>query len=137
MLDRGAKRRHIRYTTNPSRRIQFRFHIDRVRDLSYNLVTAASLQTETHVVVVAVADDGRSLDQEQSRRLLSLPVACAPVDSSRAPPALLSQALEQALHVVLDDVARRNMGWYDEEVAKLETWADEPLPVARCSTRRI
>ena len=37
VLDRGAKRQHIRNTTNPSRRIQSRFHIDRVRDLSYSL----------------------------------------------------------------------------------------------------
>ena len=38
VLDRSAKRRHICTTTNSSRRIHFRYHIERIRDLSCSLV---------------------------------------------------------------------------------------------------
>ncbi len=84
-----------------------------------------SLQREVHVVVAAVSADGRELDGEQARRLLSLDVALSAniVEAAAAPN--LAVAREAAVQRVLADVEQRNSGWYDEEVAKLEGWADD------------
>jgi adenine-specific DNA-methyltransferase len=88
-------------------------------------LTVQSLQTERHPVLAAVSTDGRVLDAEQAGRLLTLDllqhVPTSLVDVSPA----LSVAMHGAFQRILADVERRNAGWYDEEVTKLDAWADD------------
>jgi adenine-specific DNA-methyltransferase len=88
-------------------------------------LTVQSLQTEMHPVLAAVCADGRVLDAEQARRLLTLDVVKqTPIHSSAVAPSL-SAVQEGACQHVLAGVERRNAGWYDKEVVKLDTWADD------------
>ena len=85
---------------------------------------ASALQDEQHLVVVGAADDGSALDDELCRRLLRLPVIRS-VQASAAPPPTLEQVREAGIGRVLVDVERRNTRWYDDEVVKLDEWAND------------
>ena len=84
-----------------------------------------SLQREVHPVVAAVCTDGRVLDTDQSRRLLSLDVVAQTPATSEPELLDVATAREAAVQRVLADVERRNAGWYDDEVTKLDAWADD------------
>lgn len=87
-------------------------------------LTVQSLPTEAHSVLAAVSTDGRILDPEQARRLLTLDVVQQAPASLAAVASTLTAAREEACQRVLADVERRNVGWYDDEVTKLDAWAD-------------
>lgn len=88
-------------------------------------LTVQSLQTEAHSVLAAVSTDGRILDPEQARRLLTLDVVQQAPASLAAVASTLTAVREEACQRVLADVERRNVGWYDDEVTKLDASADD------------
>ncbi len=83
-----------------------------------------SLQKEQHLVLAAMADNGTALDPEQCRRLLRLGVK-GQRETTEKVPARATEVREAAIKALLEDVERRNAGWYDEEVQKLDAWADD------------
>jgi superfamily II DNA or RNA helicase len=83
-----------------------------------------SLQSEAHVVAAAITSTGEVLDVEQARRLLAVPAESEGVEVRPVPDAL-AEARVAATQDVLRAVERRNGAWYDEEVAKLDRWADD------------
>jgi adenine-specific DNA-methyltransferase len=85
---------------------------------------ASALRDEQHLVLAGVANDGRALDAEQCRRLMRLPVLEGGL-ATEVSPAALDAAREAAVARVLSEVDRRNASWYDEEVVKLDEWAND------------
>lgn len=79
---------------------------------------------EDHLILTAVADDGTPLDQEQTRRLLDVPARiCA-----TGPVELTSKVLETAerrLGSVLEVISARQGTWFEEEMDKLDRWAED------------
>ena len=84
---------------------------------------------QDHILVVARADDGRSLPDSVARRLFDLPVKLAidePVNISSE----LAVAVGQAEEAILVDVQKRKSEWMIEEAKKLESWADDLVAAA-------
>ena len=85
-----------------------------------------SIEPEDHLVCAAVLEDGTTLDPQQCRRLLELPAtagaAVSPTDGVAAQLDAARAAIEQPL---LDELARRNSGWFDAEMDKLDRWAED------------
>lgn len=94
--------------------------------LRLDRVDVASIETEQHLVLVAVTDDGAVLDREWCERLLDLPATTGP--STSVPPERssdLEREAERAEQRVVADVEARNAAWFDDEVQKLDLWADD------------
>lgn len=87
-------------------------------------LVAAALREEQHLVLAAVTDAGVSLDDDQCRRLLRLAVTRSGI-ATEPNQATLSAARELAIALVVAEVDRRNAAWYDEEVVKLDEWAND------------
>jgi adenine-specific DNA-methyltransferase len=96
-------------------------------------ITVKGVDTEEHLLVAAVADAGLSgdsavevLDAEWCDRLLNLP---ASVQKSTAISAESSEQLESLLaqqHAAkLQEIDARNSQYFEEEVDKLDRWADD------------
>lgn len=84
----------------------------------------ASLQDEEHLLAGAVTDAGEELDADWCDRLLRLPVARSkPVDTE--PPAALAVVLNRQKARALAEAEARNGAWFDEEVEKLDRWAED------------
>ncbi len=86
-----------------------------------------SFETEDHVLLSAVTDDGQALDTGQCQRLFSLPARVDPGHISPPPTAFI--ALDNRLNelkqqIVLENM-ERNAAFFDDEMDKLEHWADD------------
>jgi adenine-specific DNA-methyltransferase len=93
--------------------------------LEASKLTVQSLETEEFVILCAADDHGNVLDPELCQKLLSLPAA---VDGT--PPDGLAAASMETIRAArlqenLQRVSERNGKHFDEEVAKLDNWAED------------
>jgi superfamily II DNA or RNA helicase len=87
------------------------------------LLTVKALDTEDYVITVAITQDGYELDADQSRRLFNLPArinASGRISGNR-----VNLAYARRKNHVLDDISVRNTVFFDEEMDKLNRWADD------------
>jgi hypothetical protein len=117
--------------------------------LTARFFTVSALEAEDHILFGAVTEDGKELDDEQCRRLFDLPGnlttestetqrrtkndfgLCASVNSSEAggkkeirddPCRVLIEKLQKEK---LSEISERNAVFFDEEMEKLEKWAED------------
>ncbi|MND26708.1 RNA polymerase-associated protein RapA [compost metagenome] len=79
---------------------------------------------EQHLVVSAVMADGQALPEDDPEKLLRLPARLEPGELTAAGAALQGD-LEQREKQLLGEINQRNMGYFEQEVAKLDAWADD------------
>jgi len=87
------------------------------------LLTVKALDTEDYVITVAVTKNGQELDADQSRRLFNLPARINP--SGRFSGDGIQNAYARRKNHVLNDIFMRNTVFFDEEMDKLNRWADD------------
>lgn len=83
---------------------------------------------EQHLLVAAVTDDGKVLNEDDPEKLLRLPATVA-TEGERD----YGEKVDQHLHADLterknrlaEQVNRRNLGFFEQEVQKLDAWADD------------
>lgn len=93
--------------------------------LELSRLTVASLETEEFLVLAGETDDGGSLDDELCRKLLSLRGLASRSFSGLVPTKRLLARTELRVQDLLGEVNARNGRHFDEEVTKLERWADD------------
>jgi len=96
--------------------------VDKSGQLSLSKLTIESAETQDHLIWAAQTDDGIVLDTEQCTRLFSIPARSEP---STDAPADLSELTVTASQVILAKIAEQNATYFDEEMDKLERWADD------------
>ncbi|NWC39454.1 DEAD/DEAH box helicase [Pseudomonas tolaasii] len=80
---------------------------------------------EQHLVVSAVMADGSSLPEDDPEKLLRLPAKLEQGQHGEAGAALLIGDLEQRKDQLLREIKQRNMGYFEQEVEKLDAWVDD------------
>jgi hypothetical protein len=109
--------------------------------LSIMNLTIHSFESEDHILFCGITDDENVLDIEQCQRLFSLPAAITSVipacresflkkDAGQAGmTSNLQEALERIAYRQQTDIlqinAERNGGFFDNEMEKLDKWADD------------
>lgn len=93
--------------------------------LSLTRLSVESFEEEDHLVFSAISDDGTVLDEEQARRLFSLPGTCQGLIEIGNASAQLRQLFETGKARIIDDISARNSTFFDEEMDKLEKWAED------------
>ena len=93
--------------------------------MAVHLLTVQALGAEEqHVMVAAVTNDGNALEAEDPEKLLRLP-ARAQAATDAEVPSELAQDLSARREALLRDINQRNLGFFKQEVDKLEAWADD------------
>jgi len=82
------------------------------------------VEAEDHVILAAVTDDGRSLAEEQTRRLLDVPATAHEASPDDLFPTVADLA-KQRVETLLGDISARQGAWFDEEMDKLDRWAED------------
>lgn len=96
-------------------------------------VTVKSLDEEEHLLVAAIADSGlpansvaEALDAEWCDRLLNIPARAAETTTvSREVNGQLDELIAQQHAAKLEEIERRNGKYFEEEVDKLDSWAED------------
>jgi adenine-specific DNA-methyltransferase len=94
--------------------------------LAVTRLTIEALEQEDHLLFAGTRDSGRDLDAEACERLFA--VDGQVLDAVGVPPAIherLRSLAEAERRAVLEHVTARNTRFFDEEVEKLERWADD------------
>jgi len=102
--------------------------IGRTGWLSVAVLTVASLETEDHMLLGGVCDDGTSVDAEQCRRLFSLDAAETLSDQTSRGDGLqsiLDEQLKRQRNEVLMRLTERNGSYFELELNKLDRWSDD------------
>lgn len=93
--------------------------------LSLTRLSVASFEEEDHLIFAAVTDDGTVLDDDQAQRLFSLPGACRELKDEILYRNELDQTFEAGKVRIIEEISARNTVFFDEEMEKLEKWADD------------
>jgi superfamily II DNA or RNA helicase len=79
---------------------------------------------QDHILIAAVTDDGRNIEVAAAHRLFELPVKKI-TSGIATPPKGTQQSLEAQQAVVLAAMAAQQSTWFDQEMAKLDAWAED------------
>ena len=90
-----------------------------------------SLEAQDYSVFCGLCEDGSVLDTEQLERLFSIPGAVlssqVPVEAKQR----LKQFVDFRVQKIVDEVTMKNSCYFDEEMDKLDKWAEDK----RCSLK--
>lgn len=89
-----------------------------------HLRLAGAEEAEDHLLISAVADDGTPLDPEQCRRLFDVPAHVQPEEPFSVPD-VLSDLAGRRLAAVLHEISTRQGTWFEQEMDKLDRWAED------------
>lgn len=95
--------------------------------LTLHKLTVDSAESEDHLIFSAVTDDGAHITQDQMERMFSLPADVAEITPNLNSQLenLLNQIYETRKAEVIDEISSRNAAFFDEEMTKLDSWADD------------
>jgi len=104
-------------------------HLRKGGILRVGLLTVDSpAQSEDHLILAAFLDSGTALDEETTRRLLSLPgtvEGVLPAAEASALAKRLDAPMEDRAKAILAGVSERTASYFDQEIVKLDAWADD------------
>ena len=80
---------------------------------------------EERLVAAAVTSDGVSLAEDDPEKLLRLPARVADVSNDHAQPPGLADDVSIRKSDILREINQRNLGYFEQEVQKLDAWADD------------
>lgn len=107
--------------------------------LSVTALTARSLETEDHILLGAVCDDGTPLFAEQCQRLFSLDAtetALAAFESEQVK-ALIDQQLKAQTNEVVQRLTDRNGSFFELELDKLDRWGEDQRNTLKVALREL
>ncbi len=81
-------------------------------------------QTEDYLILAAHTDDGKALDEDTARRLLSLPGNHLR-DLTEPTPLSLDGIAQKEQARINRDISERNAEFFEAEATKLDNWADD------------
>ncbi len=100
--------------------------MDKAGWLTLKRLTVTALETEERLVFAAQDDSGESLDQETCERLFDVGGS---MSQAGAPPLNVTRDLEarfeSARSSVLSEIGERNGHFFEDEIEKLERWAED------------
>ncbi len=103
--------------------------------LTVRLVAVSALcESEQHLVLAAVTDDGNALPEDDAEKLLRLPATEHDPGLVTAEPAALADDAESRQQAVLRTARERQLRYFEQEVGKLDAWADD---LKLCIEQRI
>jgi adenine-specific DNA-methyltransferase len=88
-------------------------------------ITVSSIEDEEFLVLTAITDSGEVLDAELAERLMAIYCADVVPSSANAPVADIERAAGKQRDAVARKLDERNAQYFDEETAKLDSWADD------------
>ncbi len=94
--------------------------------LTLKLVSVEALgNQEQHLIVAASTSDGHALAEDDPEKLLRLPARSQSAGLFSTADMALANDVEARKIALLREINQRNLGYFDQEVQKLDSWADD------------
>lgn len=93
--------------------------------LNVSKLTVNTVEAEDYILCIAITEHGKKLDSEQSRRLFNLPADIRLLNDKKYNSEIIDGLLKQRTHSILADISERNSKFFEEEIDKLDRWAND------------
>lgn len=91
----------------------------------HRVIVEALGRQEEHLIVAASTADGIVLSEDAPEKLLRFPAQVKPAGLFSATDAVLAVDVEERKQNLLRNINQRNLGFFEQEVEKLDAWADD------------
>lgn len=106
--------------------------------LKLSLLTVEALdQVEEHFTFSALTDGGCTLDEEQCKRLLSLPGTVCEQMHTEIAQAELDELTTESQNSLLKEISARNSVFFEAEMKKLDAWADDQIAASEKALKDV
>lgn len=112
------------YTAWPQTAVAIAPLVGKAGTLVAHKVSVRGADDHDHIILAAITDDGGRLDPKAAMRLFELPARANGAAELTLPDAV-KQAVDKERKSILDDMAARESAWFDEEMEKLDNWAED------------
>ncbi|WP_239992918.1 helicase-related protein [Neisseria meningitidis] len=90
------------------------------------LISISALgDTEQHILIAAITENGEVLQADDPEKLLHLPARIAETTIKTGFQTTLSDNITERRQTLLNQATERNLGYFEKEVQKLDDWADD------------
>lgn len=90
------------------------------------LISISALgDTEQHILIAAITENSEVLQADDPEKLLRLPARIAETTIKTGFQTTLSDNMAERRQTLLNQATERNLGYFEEEVQKLDDWADD------------
>ncbi|NUU41575.1 SNF2-related protein [Tardiphaga robiniae] len=112
------------YTAWPQTAVAISPLVGKQGTLVVHKLSVRGADDQDHIIIAAMTDDGVAIDSVAAMRLFELPVEKRAANDAQLPDAVRAAA-ETQRKVILDDMVARQAGWFDDEIDKLDNWAED------------
>jgi superfamily II DNA/RNA helicase len=112
------------YTAWPQKAVAIEPFVGKAGTLVAHKLSVRGSDDQDHIILAAMTDEGARLDPKVAMRLFELPVRKNGAAELRLPEAV-RQTVEKQRKTILDEMAARQSSWFDEEMDKLDHWAED------------
>jgi len=101
-------------------------------------VSVTAFETEDHVLLAGMTEDGKPLDVDQCRRLLTLPATESSLQSDgEAHKSKLADALNEQRQTIFDKLEAKNASYFEGELDKLDRWGEDQRATLRLALKEL
>ena len=112
------------YSAWPQKAVSLEPYIGKEGTLTAHKLSVRGADDQDHIILVAVTDDGKRIDQKTAMRLFDLPARKnGPAGIELSEP--IRKTIEGRRKAILNELAERQAAWFDDEMEKLDYWADD------------
>lgn len=101
--------------------------------MSARLLSVTGIDAQDHIVLSAITDDGEAIDPATAMRLFELPVQLGKASGT---PADLQESLDEQFSKILSDLDAQRADWLQQEMDKLDDWAEDKRTGLKADLRR-
>jgi len=112
------------YTKHPTKISVLEKLVNKSGNLCLNLLTLEAFEVDDHVLFSGITDDGYELDNEECKRLFSINASVSSGVSVNNV-TKLKEMFDKQKNTVIKSLAERNSNIFDEEMDKLDKWAED------------
>jgi superfamily II DNA/RNA helicase len=125
------------YTAWPQTAVAVEPLVGKAGTLVAHKLSVRGADDQDHIILAAMTDEGVRLDPKAAMRLFELPARKNGAVTDLTPPAAVRDMVERQRKVVLDELAVRQSAWFDEEMAKLDNWAEDKRAGLKAELREL
>lgn len=112
------------YTAWPQTAVALDPFVGKSGALLAHKVSVRGADNQDHIILAAITDDGAVIESKAAARLFELPARkSGPADVSGIDH--LQQKVQSTRTRILEEMAARQAAWFDEEMDKLDNWAED------------
>lgn len=112
------------YTAWPQTAVALEPLVGKSGTLVAHKLSVRGADDQDHIILVALMDDGILVDPKAAARLFELPAQKKEATDLSLPQAV-TQKVEKERKIILDEMAARQSTWFDDEMEKLDCWAED------------